>query len=307
MLDAYDPVEVADYYAHLFPARNDVYSAWIKGSAGWRPVRNPLTAKVVLAGLRGTGPSISGYMITPENTSHSFALDFDAEDGLEQAYTLAAFMQAYQMPVYIETSRRGAHMWGTLEEPLPAKTIRNALRAMLQKCNLKDPHIELRPGSNTIEPDGLGHAIRLPLMPHPKTGQRGKFFYPDRSPVADRISHIMMAMKTVQVDPASPFIKFSADYWPTIVRVPRAFGPPRPRSDDEFEDASASEILSSLWGVPNARPGIAVRCPAHPDKSPSLHIYRHDERVLCYSPECILNNGGHGRGTYELTKLAGSV
>jgi hypothetical protein len=37
---------------------------------------------------------------------------------------------------------------------------------------------------------------------------------------------------------------------------------------------------------------------------PSLSILKDDQRVICFSPSCVLNNNGHGRGTYELTKMA---
>ena len=63
-------------------------------------------------------------------------------------------------------------------------------------------------------------------------------------------------------------------------------------------------MLRDLWGVENARPGKAVRCPAHDDRNPSLSILRDDKRVICKTPGCILNNDDHGRGTYELTRLA---
>ena len=97
----------------VFAARNDVYSHWT--ADGWRPVREPLTGETVIAGLQGTGPSISGYMIAPGSVSHVAALDFDTDNGLEQAFALASFMGSHGLPAYVETSRRGAHLWCLLD------------------------------------------------------------------------------------------------------------------------------------------------------------------------------------------------
>ena len=190
----YDPLDVAAYYAAVFAARTDVYSQWTED--GWRPVREPLTPEVTLGALTGVRPSLSGYMIAPGSTSHVLAFDFDTEDGLSQALVLASFMDEQGLPAYVETSRRGAHLWCLLNHPAPAIAIRAAARGLLQGAGLPsdDPHIEIRPGSDTVADDGLGHALRLPLMPHPKTGRRGRMLDASGTPMAGTLAQIMLAL-----------------------------------------------------------------------------------------------------------------
>lgn len=298
-----DPLEVAQEYVLYFAARHDVYSHWTP--EGWRPVREPLTGEVALAGLTRKGPSISGYLISPESKSHVFAVDFDGEDGYRQAIALGVQMHADGMPVYVETSRRGAHLWGCLAGVLSAKDIRKGLRLSLTRADIAwdDPKVELRPGSDTIDEDGLGHCLRMPMMPHPKTGDRGMLLDPlTEQPLGRSLSAIMNAIELVPVDTLAGF----AAMWspprkptdmPTWLRPPRA-----PRDDAAY--GTASQILMEKWGVQRAIPGHGTRCPAHDDTRASLLIFRDDLRVLCYAPACILNNDGHGRGTYELTQLA---
>jgi hypothetical protein len=301
---SYVPIVVATYYVHLFPARNDVYSRWTPD--GWRPVREPLTPEVALAGLTKQGPSISGYMIAPDSTSHSFAIDFDSDTGAADAVRLAEVMEAAGAPVYLEASRRGAHLWGALEKVLPARTIRRALRAFCVDAGLpdKDPKIELRPGTDTISEGGLGHALRLPMMPHPVTGSRG-ILTRHGARIGTTLADTLLAIDLV---PASVLVDRAATYVPPVDPSnidPRLLAPRRIRDgDDYWEQVTVSEILRSDWGVANAVPGRAVRCPAHDDKVPSLSILRDDRRVICKAPGCILNNNDHGRGTYELHKLA---
>jgi hypothetical protein len=307
----YDPLHVASYYPSMFAARQDVYAAWT--SEGWRPVREPLTGEVVLAGLAGKGPSISGYMIAPGSVSHVLAIDFDTDAGLDQAKVLASFMTGQRLPAYVETSRRGGHLWCVLDDILPAVLIRSSAKALLQAAGLpdEDPHIEIRPGSDRVDAEwhqhvsgavvgtGLGHALRLPTMPHPKTGKRGQIMHPNGTTVGRSMAQIILDWDIAPASRLAPW----AERWrrPPVTHIPAEY---RVSTDYPEETSTASEILRDLWGVANAAPGRSVRCPAHEDKMPSLSILRDDRRAICKAGHCILNNDGHGRGTYELRKLA---
>jgi hypothetical protein len=297
----YDPLSVAAYCTSLFPARSDVYSRWTPD--GWRPLREPLTPEVYLAGLTGKGPSISGYMIAPPGVAHQLAVDFDGADGYARALSMADLMWSVGMPAYIETSRRGAHLWGLLSDVRPASVIRYALYALIQALGWPhdDPKVELRPGSDHVGPDGLGHALRMPLMPHPKTGKRGVMIAPPtRRPMGPSMALVALCMWDIR----STLIDDWAERYkpPPVTHVPSKHRSPHiPYPED---DGRASDILREMWGVPNARPGRTCRCPAHDDKMASLSVLKDDKRVICKAPHCPLNNGDHGRGTYELRQMA---
>jgi hypothetical protein len=294
----YEPLQVADYYVGLFADRRDVYSAWTP--SGWRPVREPLTPEIALAGLSGTGPSISGYMIAPGNTSHLLAMDFDTDNGWDQGIRLASFMATNGLPAYVETSRRGSHLWCILDAVAPAVAIRAAARGLMQSSGLPDdPHIEVRPGSDTIGEGGLGHALRLPTMPHPKTGKRGALHTPDGERLKGSLATILLEIEYA----SSPALLRWGDKWkrPPVKHLPAEY---RAAGDYPEETSTASEILRELWGVQNAAPGRSVKCPAHEDKMPSLSILRDDRRAICKAGHCVLNNDDRGRGTHELRTLA---
>jgi len=299
----YDPASVATYYVALFAPRVTAYSRWTP--KGWRPVREELTPEIALAGLTKKGPPISAYMIDEASESHVLAFDFDTENGMAQAYALATTMNDIGFAAYVETSRRGAHLWSPLEHPLPAKMIRRAAHSLLESGlpeDSTDPHIEIRPGSDDIAEGGLGHPLRMPCMPHPKTGKTGQMFRATGETMGHTLSAILL--NATDATPAALVEKRAGMWSPKIKGLPKTYRKSYQPSDDPFADASASDILQELWDVHNARPGKAVRCPAHDDRNPSLSILRDDQRVICKSPGCILNNDDHGRGTYELTTLA---
>ncbi len=296
----YDPNQVIDYYIHLFAARQDVYSTWVT-DIGWRPVRERLTIELVAAGLAKAGPAISSYLITPASASHLFALDYDLEDGRDLAHGMAGFMAGVGLPAYVETSRRGAHLWCVLDRVAPAIAIRAAVRGLLQAAGQPDdPKIELRPGSDTIAADGLGHCLRMPWMPHPLTGLTGEMFDASGTRLGPPLSAALLdfdwANRDILLAWAERWKRPSAGFIPTDHRAPREPFP--------ADDSKASDILRDMWGVANARPGISVRCPAHDDKRASLSILRDDIRAICKAGYCVLNNNDHGRGTAELRKLA---
>jgi hypothetical protein len=252
-------------------------------------------------------------MIAPGDVSHVLAFDFDTEDGMEQAYALATTMNGLGIAAYVETSRRGAHLWSPIDRPLPAKTIRRAARSLLESAlpeDAQDPHIEIRPGSDTVDAslkdgkvvgDGVGHPLRMPCMPHPKTGKPGQMLGADRQTMGETLSLVLL---NIEQTPAG-LIEHRGTLWsPTIKSLPKDYRKTKYTGPDPYEDASASEILMRLWDVQNARPGKAVKCPAHDDKHPSLSILLDDKRAICKSPACLLNNDDRGRGTYELTAMA---
>jgi hypothetical protein len=138
----------------------------------------------------------------------------------------------------------------------------------------------------------------MPFMPHPKTGERGTMVGPD-GPVSTSLAQVILDWHEAS---STTLLAWSERWHPPVTRIPRRYQQPmEPFPEDT---STASQILASFWGVPNAAPGKSIRCPAHTDKLPSLSILRDDRRVICKAPACVLHNDGHGRGTYELRKLA---
>lgn len=297
----YDAVDV---YRHTFAARLDVYSAWTP--EGWRPVRSEMTVEVIANGLLGKAPAISTFFIAPDGMTHVAAVDFDADDGSSLASALAVVMHKDGAHPYLEGSRRGAHLWLPLGSRMPARQVRAALLHWCEKASLPhpggrlDPRVELRPAADVIPEGGVGHALRMPLMPHPKTGQRHRLTTATGEPLPTRLSDIVLSIEQTP----EPVVQEAAMlYRPRIEpsSIPSSYRTPKAYRDD---DASASEILTTVWGAVGARPGRATRCPAHDDVHPSLSILKDDKRAICHSPSCILNNNGKGRGTWELKSLA---
>ena len=303
---------VLNVYRHFFAARLDVYSKWT--GDGWRPVRSEMSEDVLGAALSKQGPSVSGYMIAADSTTHVAAIDFDLEDGLALGKRLMKHMAAQGATAYVEPSRRGCHLWLVIDMPLPARVVRAALQYWLsgadmprdpENPNRVHPKIELRPATDQIDHDGLGHCLRMPMMPHPMTGQRGLLEGPS-GPLGNKLAEVLLEIEMIPRD----VVEEAAMRWVPVIdpkSIPSSYRNPKtPREDD---GASASELLRQLWGSIDAAPGKVVSCPAkefhsHGDVHKGCKVFPDDKRVMCHKPGCVLNNDGKGRGTWELRTMA---
>lgn len=289
--------DIAAVCIALFAAHDTAYSAWT--GSQWIAVKEPYTPAVFLRAIETRRP-VSGYIATPENTSHVGALDFDTEDGWEQGLRVGQMFWEVGAPSYIERSRRGCHLW-LVSETMPMRTWRRALTASLQITDIQpNPKIEIRPGQDEIPEGGLGNALRTPTMPHQKTGKRYPLSDPRTGePTGAGLAEMLLA---VEFAPSAVLESLAARYTPVFDPRHVAAEYQRPSVKGVPDEESATEILQQLWGI-QARPGKVVRCPAHEDKHPSLSVLPDDKRVICHAVTCELNNGGHGVGTYQLRKL----
>jgi hypothetical protein len=291
--------DAAEVYIGTFAGRSDDFTLF--NGTMWVRAGKPLTAAAVLKGLDGTGPTLSGYFLTPQSTGHVAAIDFDSEDGLDLARRCRAALVKRDCPSYVEASRRGAHLWVTCDAVHSGAVLRRFLRAMLRDAGIEEtPKVELRPAQDEIKPDGYGSPLRLPTMPNPKSGLRYPVLDEHDKPLPRDLGEMAAA---IDLAPAWAVASMAASFKIQPKDLPSSYFPPRTIRQDD--DESASEILRTLWGMPEPKPGRANHCPAHgADRHPSLSIAKDDKRAFCKTPGCVLDNDGRGRGTNELRRLA---
>lgn len=299
-------------YIKVFAGRTDAYVRWT--GTHYVTIREPLTADVVLTALRDRRP-VGGYFLRPDSRSHVAALDFDRPDGWEIACRIGTWLWAEDIPVYVERSRAGrAHLWivasvdaTNAPASLPGVVLRFALRAALAASGFDgSPVIELRPGSDRLSrPDGLGHSLRLPTMPHKATGERHPLCDPrTRMPIGATLGEMLVALERV---PGVRLADLAERYRPPGLTAPvrRPFVSSGRGPIARFNASiGVSEVLRREFSIERAGPGRTVHCPSHDDRTPSLSIARDDSRVWCHSPGCDLEAGGRGQDAYGLWALA---
>jgi hypothetical protein len=298
--------DIADIYRHTFAPRLDAYADWTtEGDGHWYAVRSPLTIERVTEGLKGGHP-VSAYMESSQGETHVGAIDFDRDDGWELGLRTAKVIDADGGHAYVERSRRGCHLW-LVTEVLPGSTMRQALRYWVSRVSpeaARDPKTEIMPKPVQRGPDTLGHALRMPMMAHQRTGERHPLCDSDGKRIGGTVGEAVLAF----METPGAVVRAAAGKCPpepvNLNSLPPALRPARPYRENQAPSASA--LLAEHWGVVNAQPGRTVKCPVHPspDKHPSLSITRDDERVYCHDPECQWNADGRGLGSIQLERLA---
>lgn len=298
---------IVGLYIGTYAGRTDLY---VENAAEVR--REPLTPDVVRAALKHNY-AISAFTASPFTSetgmrTHVGAIDFDTENGHDQAITVQRLLDRHNIPSLLVGSRRGAHLWVSLLNYTHAATMHRALTAAVAlsagQDAAQDPKVEVFPKRGEALAVG---ALRLPGMPHQRTQQVYPIYdYPGGGSVieqptfADLLAHHPLGMAEA--------IEQLAGRLPMPAVYPKAmpsFYTYAGRTHDRSGDPKASAVLEG-WGL-QARPGSTVRCPMHDDKRRSLTIYRDDERVYCGAPYCVLNNSGHGVGSIALAKMQGGT
>lgn len=137
-----------------------------RSDGGYVRVGRPLTDADISAHLRGLW-TLGSYVTNERGQCKYAVFDADGENGLKRLAELQTILAEMGIPSYLETSRRGGHLWVFLAAPALASVVRGWL---LPLCPIG---VEFYP--KQAESVGYGSLIRLPLGVHRKSGQRYPF------------------------------------------------------------------------------------------------------------------------------------
>jgi hypothetical protein len=176
-------IQTIKAYSETFIPRTDMYPVQLPNGR-YMSVKKPLTIGLVAAHLLGVGEiTLGAYALSPESIAQW--LCFDADDGTEwrQLLKLAGELSTQDVPVYIEPSRRGGHLW-LFTPSLSGQDARRFGKQLVAEHGLAG--IEFFPKQDQLV-TGPGSLVRLPLGRHRLTGRRYHFISPTGEPLAPTI------------------------------------------------------------------------------------------------------------------------
>ncbi len=166
---------LAERWMALFANRARPYAVQ-QADGSYRWVYEEVTPQLVAAHL--TGELTLAFSSTDARGCSWWAcLDVDVPGSLPQLVTLSSVLAELGLPGLVEASRRGGHLWLLLDEPTPAVVLRHVLAEAMSESSamgIEIPAHELYP--DAIGRGAVGHAVRLPLGVHRKTGLRYPLF-----------------------------------------------------------------------------------------------------------------------------------
>jgi hypothetical protein len=233
-------------------------------------VRETLGTGHLFAHLRGD-ITLGAYVLDQESKARFLVLDADDEKSWERLRHLAGTLVGENVPAYLETSRRGGHLWFFLATAVAGREARAFGRGMLTSHQASG--VELFPKQHRLA-GGPGSLIRLPFGVHRMTGQRYGFITPDGKPLAPTIREQIEVLSAPQTVPEAAFEIYQscastepvrADFEPTEERTAMV-------SDRIKASISVLEFVSQYVELKPTASGAIGLCPFHDDHHPSLGV-----------------------------------
>jgi hypothetical protein len=155
----------AERLAKTFVNRTDCFA--LQSDTGqYYSVKDALTVNHVVRHLKGE-MTLGVYLLGLDGTAKFAVIDADDDEGFEK---LTKVQEALPVPSYMESSRRGAHLWFFFEKPVEGKVAKNFGLEIAKRFS-----IEAEVFPKQAQSEGPGSCIRLPFGIHHKTGERYPF------------------------------------------------------------------------------------------------------------------------------------
>jgi len=252
-------------------------------------------------------------------------VDADAPDGLDHLRLVQQALEVHRLPSLLELSRRGGHLWLFFTLPQPASLATTVVQGVLDALYSS----RQLPRVLEIYPDHteLGHAVRMPLGVHRRTGQRYPFLDQDGKPTD--LVDLPAAMAFALAQPAIRPEQLRAvaatlgddrppEQTPGAVASSSSVSPPSSTTSAviRWVDAQVNllDLLEELVPVSDMRlagQGYLGWCPFHDDQAPDANgdpgtpsfyvVYnpRYGWSWRCFSTNC-LHTDGPMRHTFRL-------
>jgi TOTE conflict system, Archaeo-Eukaryotic Primase domain len=154
----------------------------LDGSYRW--IYEPCTPELLATHLRGE-VTLALSSTDGRGAARWLCQDVDTPGMLPQLLCLRGALADLGLPGLVEASRRSGHLWFFFDRPLLAVAARFAIAkalAVVRALGVEIPAHECYP--DLPGPGAIGHAMRLPLGIHRKTGQRYTLFDAEGNPCA---------------------------------------------------------------------------------------------------------------------------
>jgi hypothetical protein len=155
----------AEGLIHTFTNRMDCY-AFQSDNGSYYSVKESLTAGHVMRHLSGE-LTLGVYILGMDRKAKFAVIDADDDEGFQR---LVNIHNTLPLSSYMESSRRGGHLWFFFEKPVEGKIAKNFGLEIAKRFR-----VEAEVFPKQAQSEGPGSCIRLPFGVHKKTGERYPF------------------------------------------------------------------------------------------------------------------------------------
>jgi len=233
-------------------------------------VHKPLNNNHLAAHLRGE-ITLGTYVLTAKSKARFIVMDADDDREFDDLLRLSRSIKVDEVPVHLELSRRGGHLWIFFERPVPGKDAREFGMGFMKAYRIDG--VELFPKQDRLS-GGPGSLVRMPFGVHRLTGERYGFITPDGEPLAptmlDQIQ-MLSSHESVSKGIIDSYRQHSLSLSPkAILDSPES---PRETLSDRIKDSiTVLEFVSRYVDLKPVGSGAIGLCPFHEDHNPSFGV-----------------------------------
>lgn len=255
--------------ATRFVQRWDLYAQQLSDGR-YICVHQYLNSDHLMAHLRGE-ITLGVYLLDRESRARYMVLDIDDQKSFDQFRTEARPLAQEGVPIYLEKSRRGGHIWFFFAKPVAGHEARAFGEGILTVNKIKS--VEIYPKQNTLV-GGPGSLIRLPFGIHSLSNRRYGFLTWDDQPLAPTIREqidILSSSQTVSKAAFNKYLVLAPQELPKTVYAlsGEATGHVSGRIKSRI---TVLEFISQFVELKPTASGAIGRCPFHDDQHPSLGV-----------------------------------
>lgn len=255
---------VAQKLMETFAGRKDYFAVQLKDGRYFCK-KDELTTTHIVRHLKGT-ITLGVYLLGKDGTAKYAVIDADDEEGLEK---MKVAQSNLLFPSYLETSRRGGHLWFFFEQPVAGKVAKNFGLEIAKRFAI---NAEVFP--KQAESNGPGSCIRLPFGIHQKTGKRYPFVG------IGGLREQIIELSNPKRIPLSEVMKYQYQELQRKVLPKNPLNGELPLWEKVKRQITVLELVENYVDLNSKGVG---KCPFHNDKHPSFSVNVKENYWHCFS------------------------
>jgi hypothetical protein len=273
--------EAAELLGKAFIQRDDMFASQLEDGR-YVAIKEPLTERHLVLHLQ-SHITLGTYMMAHDSTTRLMALDADGENGLVDLAELSYELETEGIPSYLETSRRGGHLWFFFERPHKGIQVRAFGKGVLNAHTIEG--VELYPKQDRLH-GGPGSLVKLPFGIHRRSGQRYPFIHRDGAWIAPTVREQIRILSAPETVPEAILGVYAVkELEKQERRIPKASGTVY-ESNEVERVKTAIPLMDFISAYVDLRPvasGAVGRCPFHDDQHPSFGVNQEGNYWQCFS------------------------